>query len=240
MIGELIILVVSVPTLAFVAVILVPYTYAKWSIRSLAIRCRRAKALVLTYDDGPGAELTPKLVELLRRHQVRATFFSLGRHVLQRPAILDLVVAEGHELGCHGFGHRHSWKTGPQQAVDDIALGYNTLARWMPPDGMFRPPYGKITLFTWLAVWKRGAHLAWWTHDSGDTRTGPLPLVENVVDEIIQSGGGVVLMHDFDRGTQNGRHPRQEFVLTLTERLIEGTAKARMKTMTLGELLSVK
>ena len=224
--------------MGFAAVILVPYAYAKWCAHSLATRCRRVKALVLTYDDGPGETLTPELMELLHHYQVKATFFALGRRALRSPEVLDRVATEGHELACHGYQHCHSWKVWPHEAFDDIDKGYASLARWMPANAMFRPPHGKITLFTWLTLVKRKARMVWWTHDSGDTHSGTLPSVEKVVDGIIQAGGGVVLLHDFDRVDTGNHHPRHEFVLNVTRRLIERAGQSGLKILKLGELFN--
>jgi len=223
--------------MAFAAVILVPYAYARASIRSLAACCRRSKALVLTYDDGPGTTLTPDLLQLLQHHNVKATFFALGCKADRNPELLDQVLEQGHEIGCHGDRHCHAWKVWPRVADCDMAQGYARLARWLPASGMYRPPHGKITLFTWVSVLQRGVRLAWWTHDSGDTRAGSLPAVESVVEWVIQAGGGVVLMHDFER-IGGGRHnPRHEYVMNMTARLIERGGQAGLKIMTLGELL---
>lgn len=236
---EILTALVALPVLVFTVVIVLPYAYAKWSAISLGMRCRRAKALVLTYDDGPGGTLTPEIIGLLRRHQVKATFFSLGMRAAESPEVLDLVKAEGHEIGCHSFRHCHSWKVRPDKAVKDIEEGYAGLSRWITPDSPFRPPHGKITLFTWLSVLKRRARLVWWTHDSGDTHADPLPTVEDVVDGVMRSGGGVVLLHDFDRGGRDGQQPRHKFVLDVTSSLIERAGKAGLRVMMLGELLAL-
>jgi len=240
MIVDLLIALILVPAMSIAAVILVPFAYAKCSALALARWCRHARALVLTYDDGPGETLTPQLLALLRRHQVKATFFPLGRSAVQHPDALDQVAKEGHELACHGNRHCHSWKVWPREALQDIEQGYASLARWMPATALFRPPYGKITLFTWLAVVKRKARIVWWTHDSGDTCAGTLPTVESVVDGIIQDGGGVVLLHDFDRKGGGANPPRHQFVLDVTRRLIERAASSDLKIMTLGDLLELR
>jgi len=237
---NLLIALISLPAMGFAAVILVPFAYAKWSARSLARWCRHAQALVLTYDDGPGEILTPQVLELLRRHQVKATFFALGRSASQSPGILDQVAAEGHELACHGNRHSHAWKVWPHEALHDIEQGYANLARWLPGTALFRPPHGKITLFTWLAMVKRKARIVWWTHDSCDTCAGALPEVDAVVDGIVKDGGGgVVLLHDFDR-QGGGSSPRHEFVLSVTRRLIERAAASGLRILTFGQLLELR
>jgi peptidoglycan/xylan/chitin deacetylase (PgdA/CDA1 family) len=226
---------VSVPV--FVLVFVIPHLCGRISRILLAERCRRARAVVLTYDDGPGGVLSPRLLSLLCRHRVRATFFTLGEKALQRPALMDAMKAEGHEVACHGFRHLHAWKVMPWRSLGDAAEGFDSLSRWLAGDLFFRPPYGKITLFTWLALVMRGVRPVWWTHDSGDVRCGRQPDPGEVADAVIRAGGGVVLLHDFDRLADAGRPNRHDFVLRVTEELIVRARGSGLALVTLGELL---
>jgi len=223
-------------TLAFALVIVLPHLYGRFSRVLLARRCRRARALVLTYDDGPGASLTPELVALLRNHAAKATFFCLGMKAEANPEIMDLLKSEGHELACHSHRHRHPWKSRPAAALRDIGEGFDALARWLSPLRWYRPPYGKITLHTWFALLARRAKIVWWTHDSGDTWKNCPASVDGLVQSVIHSGGGVVLLHDFDRGDAGDAASRTGYVLSATRSLIEQARQAGLQVMTLGEL----
>jgi peptidoglycan/xylan/chitin deacetylase (PgdA/CDA1 family) len=64
-----------------------------------------ARALALTFDDGPNDPWTARLLDVLARHEVRATFFMIGRYVREQPAIARAVAAAGHEIGNHTFSH---------------------------------------------------------------------------------------------------------------------------------------
>lgn len=192
-----------------------PHLLRRARERSATEWCRSRRTLVLTYDDGPGAALTAALLDLLQGHAASATFFLLGRRVLPCTALVDRVLTDGHELACHGQEHLNAWKTWPWRATRDIALGYDSLSKWIPSDATFRPPYGKLTLATWWTVRRRGARIGWWTIDSGDTHA-TLPTPQSVADAAARAGGGVVLMHDFDRGLE-----RANFVLRTTELLLE-------------------
>jgi peptidoglycan/xylan/chitin deacetylase (PgdA/CDA1 family) len=188
------------------------------------------RILALTYDDGPGGELTPQLLDLLRGRGARATFFMLGRQAQQHPEIVDRVVKDGHDVGCHSDQHLHAWKALPWEAVADIDAGYERLSRWIPRNGMFRPPYGKMTLPTYLSIRRRGAPVWWWTIDSGDTHQ-LLPSAGQVADRLRREGGGIVLMHDLDR-TQ----PRNDFVLELTATLLDVAQRESFQVKPLREL----
>lgn len=201
--------------------------------RQLGRVTRSKRALCLTYDDGPGPGTTPLLLDLLASHGVRATFFLLGMRAEAAPGVADAVRDAGHEAGCHSWGHLHAWKAPPRRVARDIERGFVSLEPWLSPSGLFRPPYGKMTPMTWLQVRRRGARVAWWTIDSGDTHA-ELPDPERIAQRA--SGGGVVLMHDFDR-TGEDRDERRGFVLSLTERLIGVARREGLEIVTFGELL---
>ena len=198
--------------------------------RALRHAAAKTRSLVLTYDDGPGSSSTPALLSLLDQHHAKATFFLIGRKAEAYPALVDQLQAQGHELGCHTYAHRHAWKVSPWTAIRDINHGYEALARWVSPDGLFRPPYGKISLATWLALRRRHARTALWTADSGDTHD-ILPPAGAVVDEVRKAGGGVVLLHDFDRTAE-----RMDFALGVTGALLDMAQREGLTVRTLGEL----
>lgn len=192
--------------------------------------------LALTFDDGPGPLLTRHVAEVLARHGVRATFFLLGRRAEAAPAVADALLDAGHELCCHSYEHLNAWKHWPRRVARDIERGYASLSRWVRPDALFRPPYGKSTPLTRRQVRRRGARLVRWTHDMRDTSHGPLPTVEDVVRAPLRSGG-VVLLHDFDREGP-GAQERAEFVLAVTERLLRGARERGMAVVTMSEYLA--
>ena len=193
--------------LALAGVYLSPHLDKLVQVRALRQRCRATRSLGLTYDDGPGTELTPALLELLAAAGARATFFPTGRSATRNPALLTRVAAAGHEVGCHSQAHRHAWHITPWQILLDIDAGYDTLVPWVSPAGLYRPPYGRMTLAVSWAIRRRQASLAWYTVDSGDTHA-VLPAPQTIVEAVRRDGGGVVLMHDFDRSADPRRAPR--------------------------------
>jgi len=190
--------------------------------------CLKTRSLVLTYDDGPGPTLTTRLLDLLSAESQKAVFFALGCKVARNAGLVDRMVAEGHELGCHGQDHLHAWQAWPWEAVRDINLGYQSMSRWIKPDAIFRPPYGKLTLATLLGARRRGRRLGWWTVESGDTYSTLPTNPELAAQAIARAGGGVVLMHDFDRAED-----RMNFVLSATESLL---LTARREGLTIRRL----
>ena len=197
-------------------------------------RCARTGHLVLSYDDGPGTRLTPQLLDCLADREARATFFPLGNRAREAPSVLDRMAAASHEVGCHGYSHVNAAECPRGAAAQDIDLGYRALAPWVDPRGIFRPPYGKLSGESWRAVRRRGAPLGWWTVDSGDALLEP-PRMEPVLAAVERGGGGVVLMHDFDRDPPEPE--RERFVLELTAALLDLADRRRWTVATLGQVL---
>jgi peptidoglycan/xylan/chitin deacetylase (PgdA/CDA1 family) len=216
---------------ALVAAEALTYGAKRREIAGLRARCAAAGAIAITFDDGPGPVLTPRLLELLERHGAPATFFALGRRAVRAPATLDAVRDAGHEIGCHTFHHHNAWRTPPATALADIAAGYDALAPWVAADGRFRPPNGKQTLLTRRAIARRGASVAWWTVDSGDTHS-ELPDPGHAARTLCEDGGGVVLLHDHDDRPDG----RDAFVLDATERILVAARDAGLRVVALREL----
>jgi peptidoglycan-N-acetylglucosamine deacetylase len=207
-----------------------PWLWRRYRMSHTQEQVVTKRMLALTYDDGPSMALTQPLLDLLHRSAARASFFMLGRHARQYSGIADRVLQEGHDIGCHSDQHLNAWKTLPWKSVADIDAGYSSLSRWVQPDGMFRPPYGKMTLPTYWSLRRRNAPVWWWTIDSGDTQK-VLPNPRQVADQVRRAGGGIVLMHDLDR-TQE----RNQYVLEVTASLLEVARQEAIKVVPLREL----
>jgi peptidoglycan/xylan/chitin deacetylase (PgdA/CDA1 family) len=213
---------------------LAPMTPRWGAVQRLRSMCSATRSLVLTYDDGPGEKLTPALLRLLADHSARATFFLTGRRASAHPALVETIIARGHEVGCHTQDHLHPWRTAPHRAVADIDRGYDALSRWIGSDAVFRPPYGKLTLPTWAALRRRRASIGWWTITGGDVRR-TLPSPDHAAQRAQRDNGGVVLLHDFHRAGA-----RADFVLDATRHLIDSADHYGWSLRTLGDLFALQ
>lgn len=207
-----------------------PYLLRRVAEWRLARRCVAGRALVLSFDDGPSPKLTPRLLDLLDEFAAPATFFPLGRQARAHPDVLAEVVRRGHEVGCHSEQHGHSLRTGPLRAARDALDGLRTLEPWLGKRRLFRPPFGKIDLVTWLLLHRRGIRIGWWTLESGDTLGADDPSA--IVRSVLRRGGAVVLLHDFD-----GRPERSDYVAAVTAGLLAAAREHGLRVVPLGSLL---
>jgi peptidoglycan/xylan/chitin deacetylase (PgdA/CDA1 family) len=216
--------------MAIVVTYLSPWLLRRYRVHCIRREVAKNRFLALTYDDGPSAELTPQLLDLLQRRGARATFFMLGQNARQYPDIVDRVVREGHDIGCHSDRHINAWKASPWRALGDIEAGYKRLCRWIGPNAMFRPPNGKMTIFTYWSIRRRGAPIVWWTIDSGDTHSA-MPRVSDVAALVRKGTGGIVLMHDLNRTPA-----RNDFVLEVTSALLDVAEREGLQIIPVEEL----
>jgi len=95
--------------------------------------------IFLTFDDGPNPESTNFILNILKKYDVKATFFCLGEKILKYPNLSHAIIHEGHTQANHGFFHLNAWNTTPSVYLKNTikgAMAVNSL--W------FRPPYGKL------------------------------------------------------------------------------------------------
>ncbi len=154
------------------------------------------KQLALTFDDGPNDPHTLRLLDVLARHNVKATFFLIGRFVKQRPDIVRELEQAGHVIGNHTFSHPNlifasAGQTEAQlrdceQALTD-AVGQHSR--------LFRPPFGGRLPSTLRIARALGLEPVMWSVTGWDWKGKPAEYVEQRVGEQIR-GGGVILLHD--------------------------------------------
>lgn len=216
----------------FAVWIVVPYIAKRVQIARLRALCRKTRTITLTYDDGPGNELTEKLLEILEERGGKATFFLLGQKVAKSRRVIEELIRGGHEIGSHSQNHLNAWKSSPCQVYLDIKRGFSTL-QGIPSSYLFRAPHGKTTIASLVQVYARGYRQSWWTIDSTDT-WGRLSRVEDVVGQVKKEGGGVVLMHDHERKNDPGR---EIFVLELTKALLDLATEQHFRVAPLGEVM---
>lgn len=211
-----------------------PFILRKIGEKLLRHKCKKHRLIALTFDDGPSATLTNKLLLLLEEYDTKATFFVFGAKVELDDGIVKRLVQSGHELGCHSCKHLNAWKCSPWAVYSDISKGINQIVRY-GGGRHFRPPYGKITLASMIQIFWNRFRLAWWTVDSTDTWEVSIDQ-EKILDKVRREGGGVVLLHDHAR-PQNPE--REDFVLSVTRCLLEMAKNEGFRVCTMRDLRTI-
>lgn len=118
-----------------------------WWLKRLYPRCVwdipvKEKIIYLSFDDGPHPTATPYVLEQLRQFNAKATFFCIGKNVVEHAEIYRRIIDEGHRVGNHTFNHYNGWKVRDEQYLQNILQAGKYI-----DSNLFRPPYGKITRF---------------------------------------------------------------------------------------------
>ena len=157
---------------------------------------RGTKQLALTYDDGPNDPHTLHLLEVLARHNVRATFFLIGRYVRQRPEIVHELAKAGHVVGNHTFAHPLlTWKsvTEIRKELSDCHLAL--LDAIGEHSNLFRPPFGGRRPAVLRIARELDLDPVMWNVTGYDWNAPLAATIERKVTSQIR-GGDVILLHD--------------------------------------------
>ncbi len=102
----------------------------------------KEKLVALTIDDGPHPTITPLILDLLKKHQAKATFFLTGKNIQENPEIVKRIIDEGHEIGNHMQDHNFSILLEASEAEDQLLITHNLITAYQPSTKWFRPGGG--------------------------------------------------------------------------------------------------
>ena len=184
--------------------------------------------VALTFDDGPDPEYTPRILDTLRSHGIRSTFFLIGERAEREPALVQRIVQEGHELANHSFTHPHFERLSWQQALGEIDQTEKVLSGFLSASShLWRPPRGKLCRTSILTAWLRRLTLVMWTVDLKDFEA---PDPQSIYDRLAARplrAGDIVLYH--------GHNPA---ALEALPRVIAATVDAGLTAVPVSQLLT--
>lgn len=156
----------------------------------------KLKQLALTFDDGPHPSFTPQLLEVLRRENVRATFFVVGKMVDRNPQLVQAEVAGGHEVANHTYNHRRLPTLSDADIEKELRGGALAIQRAVKsPTRLYRPPGGEYDADVINVTRRLGYCMVLWTDDPGDyANPGSKTIVERALRTV--GNGGILLLHD--------------------------------------------
>lgn len=197
---------VSLTALGALAPVVTSLPWLRRTCRPRLAGAGSTRHVALTYDDGPDAVSTPHFLDLLARHDRRATFFLLGAHVAPHADLVRRMAAEGHELAVHGWDHRCLALRPSVGRLGEELLRTRELIEAVTGDPVrwYRPPYGVLTTEGVLAARSAGLQTVLWTTWGRDwsARATPESVVRLVGRDL--APGGTVLLHDTDRTSAPG------------------------------------
>jgi len=209
----------------------VPTQFQKQIVRQGNIK-GSDKPIALTIDDGPWGDMTLKMLNVLREHNAKATFFWIGKNVQTYPEIARQVVAQGHAIGNHTWHHWYFRMTQAMAAAEIENTNRVIYETTGVKTSMFRPPGGFLN--NGLVSYARSQNQAimLWSTEPGEFRRANT--VSNYINNVLKEAkpGGIVLMHD-----GGGNHVK---TLAALPQIITELKKRGYRFVTIPELLSIQ
>ena len=191
----------------------------------------KERCMALTFDDGPHERNTAKVLDVLKQHDIRATFFLVGKNVERHPELVRRMVEEGHTVAIHTHTHAISFPLSTRAKVKrEIEHCQEAIYRVTGlRTRLFRPPFGVTTPGIGRVIKGLGLSTIGWSIRSYDTMRKPTR--EKVTEGIVKRlhPGAIVLLHDRCEGAE-----------ALLEMLIGEASKREYRFVALNEMLNIK
>lgn len=155
----------------------------------------KIKALALTFDDGPDFRFTPKVLDVLKKYKIKATFFVVGMQIEKYPAVFRRMIQEGHAIGSHSYQHLKISELPPVEVKFQLDKNQEVIQK----NGRefhyyYRPPYSALDPASIDLISKKGYKIILWTIDSLDWRgLKKDQVIGNVVPKL--KNGYIILQH---------------------------------------------
>jgi len=190
--------------------------------------------IALTFDDGPSARFTPQILTVLAHYRIHATFFLLGRHAWRYPQVVQALSAQGHEIGNHTYSHPDLTKVHQATLAREIEQTESVLGQLgVRLNGLFRPPYSKLSHDAVGYVKRTGGKIILWNVDSGDWQGYPATtIVQRVLNNL--KNGAIVVLHDNNEYDNANRQPTVDALRLLLPQIQQKGFRCRTVSELLG------
>lgn len=206
----------------------------QWFGRTFIGLPRGSRQLALTYDDGPNDPCTLRLLEVLARHNLKATFFLIGRYVRQRPDIVRELMKAGHTIGNHTFDHPLLIFQSGERIRDQLTRCQQALAEAVGEHSiLFRPPFGGRRPAVLRIARELKLEPVMWSVTGYDWNAPSADYIEQKVTRRIR-GGDVVLLHD---GGHKAMGADRSHTITATQRIITRYKSEGFRFLTITEMM---
>lgn len=162
--------------------------------------------IYLTFDDGPIPELTPWVLDVLKRFQVKATFFCVGENIIKHPDIFKRIIDEGHMVGNHTHNHLKGWQVSNEDYFKNIEQ-----CQQLTKTNLFRPPYGRIKKSQFKAI-SKSYKIVFWDVLSYDY--DKLVSEEKCLKNCLKytRNGSIIVFHDNVKAQKNLKYTLPKFI----------------------------
>lgn len=173
--------------------------------------------IALTFDDGPNEPYTSEILDILKAYEVPATFFLVGKHVVQYPETVQRMVREGHAIGNHTWSHQPLVWEGLVQVEREVEGCEKAIEPLVPTSSkLFRSPHGWKNPFLVEVLNKKGYRLIGWSRGVWDTDRPSKEVLFGRLTRGIK-GGEIILLHDGDGDADKSQADRRSTVSVLPE-----------------------
>ena len=181
------------------------------------------KKIWLTFDDGPEEEVTEFILETLKKLNIKASFFLIGKNIQEFPELTKEIIKKGHIIGNHSFSHLNGFKSKNEEYIYDIELGQKLINEKLVEMGItnkikiFRPPYGRI-LPRQIKRLKENYKIVMWDVFSWDFKKNisPEKIYNNVIDNVTE--GSILVFHNNKKSLYNLKLTLEDTLIKLKEK----------------------
>lgn len=189
--------------------------------------------VTLTFDDGPDPEITPMILELLKKHNARAIFFVVGKKVESNPQLIKQILSEGHEVGNHTYGHDpFIMLKSSKKLFKEIKMTNEILQKFGIRPVAFRPPVGITNPRLWGALLKSGmfcVNFSCRAYDMGNRYISKLST--RILNKV--KPGDIILLHD----VKPVKKSKSEYLIDEIEKIIIGLKEKDLNIVPLSQLI---
>lgn len=166
--------------------------FLKWYLPEVTWnKSRLKKTIYLTFDDGPIPEVTPWILDLLEKHNIKATFFCVGDNIVKNPHIFARLLKDGHQVGNHTFNHLKGWNYSDEEYIINVDK-----CQEFTKSRLFRPPFARAKKSQLKKLKEKNYEIIYWDVLSGDfdINLKPEKCLKNVLKHT--KNGSIIVFHD--------------------------------------------
>ncbi len=166
-------------------------------------RFLNCKNIFLTFDDGPNPVYTLEILDLLKRYEIKSTFFVVAKKAEENKAIISRMVEDGHALGLHSYSHKNAWVATPWQTKEDFRQSMEVFKELDYQVKYYRAPWGIYNPFTYYYANQFGLKSILWTNLTNDwnPKANKDKIINNILDNI--QDGDIIVFHDSNHNSDS-------------------------------------